>query len=91
MEELSGGQKSKIAFAHLLYSKSDILLLDEPGQHSMALNSQRMLFKKLAETQNLQSIVAASFDNDEGNFNQVTSGLNFKLISWDEKLIKPLI
>ena len=30
MEELSGGQKSKIAFAHLLYSKSDILLLDEP-------------------------------------------------------------
>ena len=68
----------------------NILLLDEPGQHSMALNSQRMLFKKLAETQNLQSIVAASFDNDEGNFNQVTSGLNFKLISWDEKLIKPL-
>ena len=68
----------------------NILLLDEPGQHSMALNSQRMLFKKLAETQNLQSIVAASFDNDDGNFNQVTSGLNFKLISWDEKLIKPL-
>lgn len=46
-----------------------------------------MLFKKLAETQNLQSIVAASFDNDEGNFNQVTSGLNFKLISWDEEKI----
>lgn len=69
----------------------NILLLDEPGQHSMALNSQRMLFKKLAETSNLQCIVAASFDNDEGNFNQVTSGLNFKLISWDDKLIKPLV
>lgn len=69
----------------------NILLFDEPGQHSMALNSQRVLFRKLSEIQNLQSIVAASFDNDEGNFNQVTSGLNFKMISWNEKLIKPLI
>lgn len=67
-----------------------VLLFDEPGQHSMSQLSQRALFRELAAQPKLQSIVAASFDDSPDVFEFVTDGLNFKLISWDGKLIRPM-
>jgi hypothetical protein len=67
-----------------------ILMLDEPGQHSMAVDSQNALLKQLASETGLQSIVAASFDESEEVFRQATAGVDYKLIDWEGRLLKPL-
>ena len=66
-----------------------LLMLDEPGQHSMAVDSQHALLKQLACETSLQSIVAASFDEAEEVFRQATQGIQFALIEWDGKLMRP--
>lgn len=67
-----------------------LLMLDEPGQHSMAVDSQHALLKQLASETGLQSIVAASFDEAEEVFRQATQGIQYTLIEWDGKLLRPL-
>lgn len=67
-----------------------LLMFDEPGQHSMAVDSQHALLKQLASEKTLQSIVAASFDEAEEVFLQATAGIKYTLIEWDGKLIRPL-
>lgn len=67
-----------------------LLMFDEPGQHSMAVDSQHALLKQLASESNLQSIVAASFDESEEVFRQATEGIQYNLIEWSGKLLRPL-
>ena len=67
-----------------------ILLLDEPGQHSMAVDSQHALLLQLASQTSLQSIVAASFDEAEQVFVEATNGVTHQLIQWEGKLLRPL-
>src|SRR5690606_25239602 len=66
-----------------------LLMFDEPGQHSMAVDSQNALLKALSSERKLQSIVAASFDESEEVFLQATRGVEFTLIQWDGKLLCP--
>lgn len=68
-----------------------ILMMDEPGQHSMRSISQHALLQLLSGQAGLQSIVAASFDENESVFKEATAGLTFHLIHWEGKVISPLV
>lgn len=68
-----------------------LLLMDEPGQHSMRSASQRALLQLLIAQRGLQTIVAASFDENESVFKEATNGLEFQLIQWEGKVIQPLV
>ena len=61
INELSGGQKSKIAFARLFYSKAELLLLDEPTNHLDKETYTQVIhcLKKIKAT-----ILVISHDND---------------------------
>lgn len=67
-----------------------LLMFDEPGQHSMAVDSQHALLMQLASEMELQSIVAASFDEAEEVFQLATAGISYMLIEWEGKLLHPL-
>jgi len=67
-----------------------LILMDEPGQHSMRSSSQHALLQLLSGERNLQSIIAASFDENESVFLEATAGLDFELIRWEGKVIQPI-
>ena len=69
---------------------SGLLMLDEPGQHSMAVESQHSLLEQLSSENELQSIVAASFDESEDVFRKATRAVPHKLVEWDGKLLRPI-
>ncbi len=67
-----------------------LILFDEPAQHSMSTKSVNQMLDTLAKTRGLQSIVAASFDENEDTFNSSVAGLNensFKLVRLPRKVI----
>ena len=70
-----------------------VLLFDEPAQHSMSTQSVNEMLQTLAGTQGLQSIVAASFDENEEAYASSVSGLNpihYKLVRLPRKIIAKL-
>lgn len=66
--ELSGGQKSKVAFAKLLYSKPEVILLDEPTNH-LDEESKRYVVEYLKNYKGTIFIISHDIDF----LNQVTT------------------
>ncbi|QQJ96406.1 AAA family ATPase [Burkholderia ambifaria] len=67
-----------------------VLFFDEPGQHSMSEHSQKALVNMLSGSRQLQSVLAASFDESAQLFEEVTEGSRFHLVELPEKIIGPL-
>ncbi|MEF9853820.1 MAG: ABC-F type ribosomal protection protein [Hydrogenoanaerobacterium sp.] len=61
LNNLSGGQKSKIAFARLLYSKPEILLLDEPTNH-LDLSTRTFVTEYLKNYKGMVLIISHDMD-----------------------------
>lgn len=91
----------RLIWAYLLavYSASEelggnhpgLVLLDEPGQHSMGVTSVNALLATISKQRNIQGIVAASFDESNEVFDESVHGVNYHLIECGYKLLKPVI
>lgn len=68
LSELSGGQKSKVAFARLLYAKHDIMLLDEPTNH-LDKETKKFVIEFLKKTKTTVLIIS----HDVEFLNEITT------------------
>ena len=68
LKNLSGGQKSKIAFARLLYSKPETLLLDEPTNH-LDLDTKDYIIEYLKNYKGLILVIS----HDTSFLDEITS------------------
>lgn len=68
LKNISGGQKSKVAFAKLLYSKPEILLLDEPTNH-LDLDTKEYIIDYLKKYNGMVLVISHDIDF----LNQITS------------------
>ena len=68
LKDISGGQKSKIAFARLLYSKAHILLLDEPTNH-LDLDTKDFIIEYLKQYNGMILVIS----HDTSFLNEVTT------------------
>lgn len=66
------------------------IVFDEPGQHSMRTSSVNELLKVMSAQMSLQSIVAASFDENDSVFQESVVDVSHKLIHIEGKLLKPI-
>lgn len=86
------------AYLLALYSASEelggnhpgLVLLDEPGQHSMGVTSVNALLTNISKQRNIQGVVAASFDESDEVFDESVHGVNHHLIECGYKLLKPV-
>lgn len=70
-----------------------LILFDEPAQHSMSTKSVNQLLKTLSTTTGLQSIIVASFDENDDNYAVSITGLetsNFVIKRLPRKIITKL-
>ena len=68
LKNISGGQKSKVAFARLLYSKAHMLLLDEPTNH-LDLDTKDFIINYLKGYNGMVLVIS----HDTSFLNEVTS------------------
>jgi len=70
LKDLSGGQKSKIAFAHLLYSNPEIMLLDEPTNH-LDVETRKFITDYLKNYKGMVLIISHDVDFLNNTINKI--------------------